>query len=100
MKTKNNEEFGKTENNKEFGRSARQNHGRFLTKKMAWEHHDPLTILELAERNFWKIELRLWASESNGNIHILSDELKTAQKPSLIKKIALFLQGKKEGVCC
>ena len=96
MKTKKNEEFTRTKNNEEFGRTARQTQSRFLTGvKFAWEFHNELTQSELAERKFWQIELCLWASESNGNIHILSDELKTAQKPSLIKKISLMLQGRR-----
>jgi len=82
----------KNENNKEFERTARIQ-SRFLTKKFAWECQVEPTLSAIAERKFWQIELRLWASESNGNIHILSDELKTAQKkPSLIKKISSFLK--------
>ena len=56
----------KNKNNEEFGRTARQN--RFLSKKMAWENHEPLTMSELAERKFWQDELKIMVMGSKGNL--------------------------------
>ena len=55
-------------NNEEFGRTARQNQSRFLSKRMAWENHEPLTVSELAERKFWKDELKIMVIGSKGNL--------------------------------
>ena len=60
----------KNENNEEFGRTARQSQSRFLTKKFSWENFEPLTLSELAERNFWQVELRLMVMASKGNLII------------------------------
>ena len=55
-------------NNKEFGRGMRQSQSRFLSKKMAWENSEPLTVSELAERKFWKDELKIMVIGSKGNL--------------------------------
>ena len=56
----------KNENNEEFGRTARQS--RCLSKKMAWENHEPLTMSELVERKFWQDELKIMVMGSKGNL--------------------------------
>ena len=56
----------KNKNNEEFGRTARQNW--FLSKRMAWENSEPLTVSELAERKFWKDELKIMVIGSKGNL--------------------------------
>jgi len=58
----------KNKNNKEFGRTARQSQSRFLSKKMAWENSEPLTMLELVERKFWQDELKIMVIGSKGNL--------------------------------
>ena len=58
----------KNKNNEEFGRTARQSQSRFLSKKFAWENHEPLTLSELAERKFWKDELKIMVMGSKGNL--------------------------------
>ena len=38
------------------------------SKKSAWEYHEPLTPSELAERKFWKDELKIMVMGSKGNL--------------------------------
>ena len=58
----------KNKNNEEFGRAARQSQSRFLSKRMAWENNEPLTMSELMERKFWQDELKIMVMGSKGNL--------------------------------
>lgn len=79
----------KTQNNKEFERTARQNQNRFLSKKSAWENHEPLTPSDLADRKFWKEEINFMILEGRAYRDNLGGVVfgEKPKKPSLIERI-------------